>query len=247
MRKLDKHVLLVLCDEDEGNKDFLNGYKDISPDVQVISERILPQLRKQYELPVCKPGDLLIEDPFKNPGGQFMLLGSDTPEKLRERKLITIRRIAMILGATRCYVVNASGSQTTRNLDVIVNGKCEFANGEVDLKREDVEKAISKVSFEQTFPGKETLTDGDYFDAHEEAIANNLENDHVVRSLLDGRNPKYNMKSLRVEINTQNEINHLIDIAATCYAMDLFKAKCTYTQTLEYRTDYNLTLEFEFP
>jgi len=249
MKNLDKQVLLVLCDEDEGNKDFLKGYKDISPDVQVISERKLPKLRKQYELPDCRPGDILIEHPFKNPDGNFIRLGSDTLEKLRRLKLHTICHIAELLGAKRCHVINATGSEKTRNLEMIAKGNFHYLDSEVSIKREDVEKANYKESIESEGPGIETLTHEEYFKAHDCAVENNLESDPEVKRLLDGRNPNHRnrLKSLRVEISTQSEINQLIDIAATCWAMDIFKLQCNYRETLEYRADYSLILEFEFP
>lgn len=52
---LDKQVLLVLCDEDEGNKDFLKGFKDISPDVKVISEESCQNYERNV---ICQIADL---------------------------------------------------------------------------------------------------------------------------------------------------------------------------------------------
>ena len=246
MRNLDKQVVLVLCDEDEGNKDFLNGYKDISPDVKVISERILPELRRQYDLPECRHGDILIKNPFNQ---NYIRLVADTPNELRRTKLHNICQLAEKLGAMHTKVINATGLKKKRNLDIVANGNYNSLNGEIKISREDAERDCYTESLQSDTPGIETLTSEDYYEASKFAQLSGLYNDPEAKRLLDGRDPynKNPLKSLRVEINAQSEINHLIDIAATCWAMDLFRAQCNYKETLEYRADYSITLEFEFP
>ena len=132
---------------------------------------------------------------------------------------------------------------------MIANGTYHYLDGEVSIKKKDVEEANYKESIESEGYGIEILTMEDYFNAKDYASENNLESDPEVKRLLDGRNPINNnpLKSLRIDISSQSEVNQLVDIAATCWAMDVFRTHCNYKETLECRTDYSLILEFEFP
>lgn len=214
----------------------------------------MPELRTQCDLPDCRPGDILIEHPFKIPTGQrycYMRLGSYTPYELRKYKLHSICRIAELLGAKYCHVVNATGTKMTRDLDMIAKGQFGYQNNGISIEREEVENAnhINSFESESESPGIENLTIEDYFMACEFAYETNLDGDTEVRRLLEARNPnrKNLLKRITIKINSQSEVNQLIDIAATCWAMDIFNGKCNYKETLESRIDYFLALEFRFP
>lgn len=254
MEKINyKPVLLVVCDEDEGNKFFLKGYDVISSKAQLISARVLPRIRKRCDLPDCSPGDILIEHPFKSIEAYghktYIRLESNIPEDLRRQKLQNICSIATALGAIHCTVINATGTVKKRNLNFNAQGEYGYVGGETSLTKEIVEKdnKLEKILSESI--GLEDLTENDYNTAWNLACSFNLLEDPEVKRLLDERNPnnKNKLKKLKVEINTQSEINNLIDIAATFWAMPIFNMHCNYRETLESRTDYHLTLEFEFP
>lgn len=245
-----KPALLVLSEEEAFNIDMQPGYVNTDRNLGLLSlDEVGTFIDKGVLFPkTLSSKDIVIENPFEPK--EYIKVDPNTPFELRKQKYNRVMRIATILGAKRCNIIELEGFYQKREMKLDSNGKVKGFKGKFEMKKEEIEKAMQLYSKEIECNGEENTSDDAYQKALQYAKAHGLDRDTEVMALLDERNPFYGnpTKKSTLKFHAQSEVNELMDIAFSCMALKkVFSIDANFKSTFEKRESFTLTMEFVFP
>lgn len=241
-------VIYITTEERAKNWEWEKDAEKIDKRVQFVSVEDIELIRKKGEIRVpekCLMDDVLIKHPYYT--NKYMLL-TDV-ENLRYDKFVKICEIAQLLGASSYQVKSTENKEEKRSLSA--SGEiCYKISSEVNGTSKKELNQMYNVGVDHIFRGNEKVSLDAYNKAKLKAKEYNLDEDDVVRMLLNGRNPQIGnpQRKYRVCCNLTKEENSALDIAFSIkFIPNAFSFKSQVKSIIEKRVTISLEMTIMFP